>query len=83
MTETAEIEELRSKSEIEEASIRWPRTGSGRKVACPDCGKTGYPKGSWTHCHRFHDRCPDCGKTVTSKGMGVHRSACWLARTQT
>jgi len=61
-----------SPSSIEAASWRWPRVGG--KVACPACGMTGYPGGTWTHAHLSHSRCPDCGGTFSTRGLSSHRA---------
>lgn len=61
--------------DIEEASVNWPLASptahSRGRVACPECGAAGWPKGSWTHRHLDHVAC-DCGLNVTVRGLAIH-----------
>jgi len=58
-----------------EAARLWPRTNSGGKLACPDCGGSGYMHGKWMIKHREHRRC-ECGKVITAKGLRMHQVHC-------
>jgi hypothetical protein len=55
-----------------EAQRHWPRTPGGRKIACPECGLTGYLGGSWVEKHAEHVTC-SCGRRITSRGLVSHR----------
>jgi hypothetical protein len=47
------------------------------KIACPECGQTGYIGGRWADKHAEHVEC-SCGATVSTKGLASHRGS--LAR---
>jgi hypothetical protein len=65
-------------AEIAAASFDWPRSIDTRhsrgRVACPECGASGWPGGTWTHAHRFHDTCDDCGGRFSTRGLATHRA---------
>ena len=60
---------------MEHATRWWPRLHAGGKLACPDCGGSGYSRGTWMLKHRFHCRCI-CGKVVTTRGLRTHQNHC-------
>jgi hypothetical protein len=69
------------------ASRHWPRTPRGQKVACPDCGQTGYvpygnPKRWWTDRHVEHSTA-QCGRVFTTIGLALHKHSCAICNATT
>lgn len=53
----------------------WPPAAHrSMKIACPDCGMTGYRGGRWIERHDQHVRC-DCGAIVNRKGWKKHAAS--------
>lgn len=57
------------------AQLSWPRSAPhGRKIACPECGVSGYLGGKWVRKHAAHVTCT-CGKVVSLAGLPSHMAA--------
>lgn len=64
------------RTEAHQMSRDWPlERPRGRKVKCPDCGKSGYVGGLWVLSHKQHALAP-CGRLFTARGINSHRARC-------